>query len=199
MCGVVGVFDLKIRAEELRQQVLGMSGKLRHRGPDWSGIYCGEKAIIAHERLSIVDVQSGGQPLYSRNRKLILGVNGEIYNHREIRERYRDTYDFTTKSDCEVILALYADRGCDFLDELNGIFAFVLYDEENDCYLAARDHIGIIPFYMGWDMYGNLYFAPELKALEGRLQEDRDFPPGHFPVQQGRRHDQVVQSRLDLL
>jgi len=180
MCGVVGVFDLKIRAGELRQQVLGMSGKLRHRGPDWSGIYCGEKAIIAHERLSIVDVQSGRQPLYSRNRKLILGVNGEIYNHREIRERYRDSYDFTTKSDCEVILALYADRGCDFLDELNGIFAFVLYDEENDCYLAARDHIGIIPFYMGWDMYGNLYFASELKALEGVCKKIETFPPGHY-------------------
>ncbi len=180
MCGVVGVFDLKVRAEDLRQQVLGMSGKLRHRGPDWSGIYCGEKAIIAHERLSIVDVQSGRQPLYSRDRKLILGVNGEIYNHREIRERYRDRYDFTTKSDCEVILALYADRGCDFLDELNGIFAFVLYDEVNDCYLAARDHIGIIPFYMGWDMHGNLYFASELKALEGICRKIETFPPGHY-------------------
>jgi len=180
MCGVVGVFDLKVRAEDLRQQVLGMSGKLRHRGPDWSGIYCGEKAIIAHERLSIVDVQSGRQPLYSRDRKLILGVNGEIYNHREIRERYRDRYDFTTKSDCEIILALYADRGCDFLDELNGIFAFVLYDEVNDCYLAARDHIGIIPFYMGWDMHGNLYFASELKALEGICRKIETFPPGHY-------------------
>lgn len=180
MCGVVGVFDLKVRAEELRPKVLEMSGRLRHRGPDWSGIYSGEKAIIAHERLSIVDVQSGRQPLYSRDRKLILGVNGEIYNHREIRERYRDSYDFTTRSDCEVILALYADRGCDFLDELNGIFAFVLYDEENDCYLAARDHIGIIPFYLGWDMYGNLYFASELKALEGVCRKIETFPPGHY-------------------
>ena len=180
MCGVVGVFDLKMRSEELRPKILEMSGKLRHRGPDWSGIYCGEKANIAHERLSIVDVQSGGQPLYSRDRKLILGVNGEIYNHREIRERYRDTYDFTTKSDCEVILALYADRGPGFLDELNGIFAFVLYDEENDCYLAARDHIGIIPFYMGWDIHGNLYFSSELKALEGVCRKIETFPPGHF-------------------
>ena len=180
MCGVVGVFDLKGRAEDLRPQVLGMSKKLRHRGPDWSGIYCGEKAIIAHERLSIVDVQSGGQPLYSRDRRLILGVNGEIYNHREIRQRYEDRYDFTTKSDCEVILALYADQGAGFLDELNGIFAFVLYDEVNDCYLAARDHIGIIPFYMGWDIYGHLYFSSELKALEGICRKIEVFPPGHY-------------------
>lgn len=180
MCGVVGVFDLKVRAEELRPRILEMSGKLRHRGPDWSGIYCGEKAIIAHERLSIVDVQSGRQPLYSRDRRLILGVNGEIYNHREIRERYRDRYDFTTKSDCEVILALYADKGCDFLDELNGIFAFVIYDEVNDCYLAARDHIGIVPFYLGWDVHGNLYFSSELKALEGVCMKIETFPPGHY-------------------
>lgn len=180
MCGVVGVFDLKSGAEELRPKVLGMSKKLRHRGPDWSGIYCGEKAIIAHERLSIVDPQSGGQPLYSRDRRLILGVNGEIYNHREIRERYRGRYDFTTQSDCEVILALYADKGPGFLDEMNGIFAFVLYDEVNDCYLAARDHIGIIPFYMGWDVHGNLYFSSELKALEGTCSKIELFPPGHY-------------------
>ena len=132
------------------------------------------------KRLSIVDPQSGGQPLYSRDRKLILGVNGEIYNHREIRERYRGKYDFTTQSDCEVILALYADRGPDFLDDMNGIFAFVLYDEENDCYLAARDHIGIVPFYIGWDVYGNFYFSSELKALEGICKKIDLFPPGHY-------------------
>lgn len=180
MCGIVGVFDLKKPAAGLRQQVLEMSKKLRHRGPDWSGIYCGEKAIIAHERLSIVDPQSGRQPLYSSDRKLILGVNGEIYNHREIRERYKGKYEFTTMSDCEVILALYADKGKDFLDELSGIFAFVLYDEVNDCYLAARDHIGIVPLYMGWDIYGNRYFASELKALEGICKKIEVFPPGHY-------------------
>jgi len=180
MCGVVGVFDLKVKAEELRPQVLEMSKKVRHRGPDWSGIYCSEKAIIAHERLSIVDPESGGQPLFSRDRKLILGVNGEIYNHREIRERYKGLYDFTTQSDCEVILALYADKGPAFLDEMNGIFAFVLYDEENDCYLAARDHIGIVPLYIGWDVYGNFYFASELKALEGICKKIDLFPPGHY-------------------
>ncbi len=180
MCGVVGVFDLKVSSQELRPQILGMSKKLRHRGPDWSGIYCGEKAIIAHERLSIVDPQSGRQPLFSEDKSLILGVNGEIYNHREIRERYKDTYKFMTQSDCEVILALYNDKGKDFIEEMNGIFAFVLYDEKNDCYLAARDHIGIIPFYMGWDAYGQLYFASELKALEGICKKIEVFPPGHY-------------------
>lgn len=180
MCGIVGVFELKKDAEELRPLVLEMSKKLRHRGPDWSGIYCGEKAIIAHERLSIVDPESGGQPLYSKDRKLILGVNGEIYNHREIRERYKNKYEFMTMSDCEVILALYADKGTDFLDELSGIFAFVLYDEVNDCYLAARDHMGIIPLYIGWDIYGNRYFASELKALEGTCRKIEVFPPGNY-------------------
>jgi asparagine synthase (glutamine-hydrolysing) len=180
MCGIIGVFDLKSDPDKLRPQVLEMSKKLRHRGPDWSGIYCGEKAIIAHERLSIVDPQSGGQPLFSKDRRLILGVNGEIYNHREIREKYKDQYEFMTLSDCEVILALYNDKGKDFLDELSGIFAFVLYDEVNDCYLAARDHMGIIPLYTGWDINGNLYFASELKALEGICRKIEVFPPGHY-------------------
>lgn len=180
MCGIVGVFDLKGNSQVMRSQVLEMSKKLRHRGPDWSGIYCSEKAIIAHERLAIVDPQSGRQPLFSNDRKLILGVNGEIYNHREIRAMYEGKYEFTTLSDCEVILALYADMGAGFLDELNGIFAFVLYDEVNDCYLAARDHIGIVPLYMGWDVYGNFYFASELKALEGICKKIEVFPPGHY-------------------
>jgi asparagine synthase (glutamine-hydrolysing) len=180
MCGIIGVFDLKVNAQELRPQLLDMSKKLRHRGPDWSGVYCGEKAIITHERLSIVDPQSGRQPLYSLDRKLILGVNGEIYNHQEIRAYYKDRYPFQTQSDCEVILALYQDKGKDFLEDLNGIFAFVLYDEVNDCYLAARDHMGIVPLYMGWDAYGNFYFASELKALEGICKKIEVFPPGHY-------------------
>jgi asparagine synthase (glutamine-hydrolysing) len=180
MCGIVGVFNLKTNAQELRKQVLEMSKKVRHRGPDWSGIYCGEKSVIAHERLSIVDPWSGGQPLYSKDRKLVLGVNGEIYNHREIRARYKNNYEFLTQSDCEVILALYRDKGKDFLEDLNGIFAFILYDEINDCYLVARDHIGIIPLYMGWDAFGNYYFASELKALEGICKKIEVFPPGHY-------------------
>ena len=149
MCGIVGVFELKSASQDLRLQVLEMSKKIRHRGPDWSGIYCGEKAILAHERLSIVDPQSGGQPLKSKDGKLILSVNGEIYNHLDIRKNLAKNYEFLTHSDCEVILALYREKGIDFIEDLSGIFAFALYDVENDCYLIARDHIGIIPMYMG--------------------------------------------------
>ncbi len=180
MCGIVGVFDLKVKAEGLRKQVLQMSKKLRHRGPDWSGIYCGEKAIIAHERLSIVDPWSGKQPLYSKDKKLVLGVNGEIYNHRALRSKLENSYEFQTQSDCEIILALYREKGIEFIEELNGIFAFVLYDEEKDCYLIARDHIGIIPLYMGWDQFGNFYVASELKALEGTCKKIEEFLPGHY-------------------
>ncbi len=180
MCGIVCAFDLKSDYQELRPQILEQAKKLRHRGPDWSGIYCGEKALIAHERLSIVDPESGGQPLYSKDKKLILGVNGEIYNHQEIREKYKDTYEFQTGSDCEVILALYRDKKENFLDELNGIFAFALYDEEEDAYLIGRDHIGIIPLYMGWDKYGNFYVGSELKSLEGYCTKIEEFPPAHY-------------------
>lgn len=180
MCGIVGVFDLKTDAQGLRIQVLEQSKLIRHRGPDWSGIYCGEKAIIAHERLSIVDPASGGQPLYSKDKKLILGVNGEIYNHRAIREKTKNSYEYQTGSDCEVILALYKEKGAAFLDDLNGIFAFALYDEENDAYLIGRDHIGIIPLYMGWDKQGNFYVASELKALEGYCSKIQEFPPASY-------------------
>ncbi len=180
MCGIIGAFDLKTDPQELRPTVLKMSKKVRHRGPDWSGIYCGDKAIIAHERLSIVDPESGGQPLYSKDRKLILGVNGEIYNHHVIRKQYEGQYDFLTGSDCEVILALYRDKKEKFLDEMNGIFAFALYDEGEDAYLIARDHIGIIPLYMGWDKFGNFYVASELKSLEGVCKKIQEFPPAHY-------------------
>jgi asparagine synthase (glutamine-hydrolysing) len=180
MCGIVGVFDLKSKVDELRPKVLEMSKKLRHRGPDWSGIYCGEKAILAHERLSIVDPQSGKQPLYSKDGNLVLAVNGEIYNHQSIRELTKDKYEYLTNSDCEVILALYQKKGIDFLEDLNGIFAFALYDIEKDCYLIARDHIGIIPLYIGWDKYGNFFVASELKALEGVCNKIQEFLPGHY-------------------
>lgn len=181
MCGIVGVFDLKVDSNKLRPQVLKMSKKLRHRGPDWSGIYCGEKAILAHERLSIVDVQSGKQPLYSKDGKLVLAVNGEIYNHQELRDRLNgNSYEFLTKSDCEVILALYKKKGIEMLEDLNGIFAFALYDEEKDFYFIARDHIGIIPLYMGWDQHGNFYVSSELKALEGVCNKFQEFLPGCY-------------------
>lgn len=180
MCGIVGVFDLKVNHTELRSAVLKMSKKVRHRGPDWSGIFYCEKAILAHERLSIVDPQSGRQPLYSKDKNLVLAVNGEIYNHQQIRKRYEDSYEFQTHSDCEVILPLYRDKGPDFLEEMNGIFAFALYDREKECYFIARDHIGIIPLYMGWDPFGNFYVASELKALEGTCNKIEEFLPGHY-------------------
>ena len=180
MCGFTGAFELKQNAQELRPQVLKMAKKLRHRGPDWSGIYCGEKAILAHERLSIVDPTSGSQPLFSPDGTCVLAVNGEIYNHEEIRERYAGKYAFQTQSDCEVILALYQDKGIDFLEELSGIFAFALYDIKNDVYLIARDHIGVIPLYMGWDRHEQFFVASEMKALESFCSKVEVFLPGHF-------------------
>lgn len=180
MCGITAMFRIQEQSPELRTKVLTMSRKLRHRGPDWSGIYCGKTAILAHERLSIVDPQSGGQPLFSPDGKLILAVNGEIYNHREIREKYKDKYEFRTGSDCEVILALYRDKGISFLEDLSGIFAFALYDEENDDFLIARDPIGVIPLYIGFDNDGKVYCASELKALEGFCDRYEPFLPGHY-------------------
>ncbi|MDR2440883.1 MAG: asparagine synthase B [Planctomycetaceae bacterium] len=180
MCGIIGIFELKEPVNKLRSQALEMSRKIRHRGPDWSGIYSGGKSILTHERLAIVDPQSGKQPLYSNNGKIVLAVNGEIYNHQSIRDKQANTYQFKTKSDCEVILSLYQEKGVDFLEDLNGIFAFALYDEENDAYLIARDHIGIVPLYMGWDELGTFYVASELKSLEGYCSRIEPFPPGHY-------------------
>ena len=180
MCGIVAIFNVKEQTPELRTKALGMSKKIRHRGPDWSGIHCSGSAILAHERLSIVDPESGGQPLFSPDGKQVLAVNGEIYNHKEIRERYKGRYDFQTGSDCEVILALYRDKGVNFLEDLNGIFAFALYDEEQDAFLIARDQIGVIPLYIGYNADGKVFVASELKALEGECERYEPFLPGHY-------------------
>ncbi|MFA6872433.1 MAG: asparagine synthase B [Bacteroidaceae bacterium] len=180
MCGIVGIFNIQEQTKELRSKALKMSRKIRHRGPDWSGIYTGGSAILAHERLSIVDPESGGQPLLSDDEKLVLCVNGEIYNHRDIRKKYEGKYNFQTGSDCEVILALYKDKGIDFLEELNGIFAFALYDVERDEFMIARDPIGVIPLYIGYDADGKVYCASELKALEGYCDRYEPFLPGHY-------------------
>ena len=180
MCGIVAIFNVKELTPELRTKALGMSKKIRHRGPDWSGIHCSGSAILAHERLSIVDPESGGQPLFSPDGKQVLAVNGEIYNHKKIRERYKGRYDFQTGSDCEVILALYRDKGVNFLEDLNGIFAFALYDEEQDAFLIARDHIGVIPLYIGYNADGKVFVASELKALEGECERYEPFLPGHY-------------------
>jgi asparagine synthase (glutamine-hydrolysing) len=179
MCGIVGVFECRQETTQLRPLVLDMAKKIRHRGPDWSGMFSDERVLLAHERLAIVDPASGKQPLFSPDGKIVLAVNGEIYNHRELRSEF-PTYQFLTASDCEIILALYQSKGNSFLDQLNGIFAFALYDQRDGSYLVARDHIGIIPLYMGWDSKGQFYVASELKALEGVCNNIREFPPGHY-------------------
>ena len=180
MCGIVCAFDLKVKSSELRPNLLDMSKKIRHRGPDWSGIFSNEKAILAHERLAIVDPASGKQPLFSSDGKLVLAANGEIYNHLDLKKELVSEYQFKTNSDCEVILALYEKYGCDFIDKLNGIFAFAIYDIDKNEYFIARDHIGIIPLYMGWDYDGTFYVASELKALEYKCTKIELFPPGNY-------------------
>ena len=180
MCGIVSIFNIQEQTPELRQKALRMSQKIRHRGPDWSGIYTGGSAILCHERLSIVDPESGKQPLFSSDKKQVLAVNGEIYNHQDIRRRYAGKYQFQAGGDCEVILALYRDTGVDFLEDLSGIFAFALYDAERDEFLIARDPIGVIPLYIGYDDDGKVYVASELKALEGQCDRYEPFLPGHY-------------------
>ena len=191
MCGIVGIFNIAEQSDALRQKALRMSKKIRHRGPDWSGIYCGGSAILAHERLSIVDPESGRQPLFSPDGKQVLAVNGEIYNHKDIRRRYKERYAFQTGSDCEVILALYRQwrdsvgdgssvSPVSFLESLSGIFAFALYDEARDEFIIARDPIGVIPLYIGYDGDGKVYVASELKALEGQCERYEPFLPGCY-------------------
>ncbi len=180
MCGIACVFDIKSDRLELRTSLLNMSKKLRHRGPDWSGIHAEESAILTHERLAIVDPISGRQPLYNKSKTHILAVNGEIYNHLDLRKELEDEYEFQTKSDCEVILALYQKKGIDFIEDLSGIFAFALYDTVKKTYLIGRDHMGIIPLYHGWDQFGNYYVASELKALEGVCNKIEEFLPGRY-------------------
>ena len=180
MCSIFGILDIKSDAIALRKTALEMSKRLRHRGPDWSGIYSTDKAILVHERLSIVDPGNGAQPLYNPERTHILAVNGEIYNHKELEKSLSVDFQFQTGSDCEVILAKYKEKGPAFLDEINGIFAFILYDAEQDAYLIGRDHMGIIPMYMGYDENGNFYVASEMKALTPVCKSVQEFPPGHY-------------------
>jgi len=180
MCGIVCAFNLKGNNDEIRSNVLKMSQKVRHRGPDWSGIYSSNNAILAHERLAIVDPTSGKQPILSEDGLKVIAVNGEIYNHKELKKTFTSSYNFRTESDCEVILALYEEKGVEFLNELNGIFAFALYDSSKDRYFIARDHMGIIPLYMGWDDDDIFYVSSELKSLEGVCSKIELFPPGHY-------------------
>lgn len=187
MCGIVAVLEAKVPTQEMKSKVLDMAKSLRHRGPDWSGMFMDDKVIMAHERLAIVDPQSGGQPILSADGQLVLAANGEIYNHKELREELQDEYDFQTQSDCEVILALYRKYGFGFVDRLNGIFAFALYDAATGAYMAARDHMGVIPLYHGRDEMGQYYVASELKALEGICKQIESFQPGHYRTHEGRQ------------
>lgn len=180
MCSILGILDLRSDPAALRTQALDLSRRMRHRGPDWSGVYANERAILVHERLAIVGVDSGAQPLLSPEGTQALAVNGEIYNHRQLRAALEPDYAFQTHSDCEVILPLYAKFGHDFLNQLEGMFAFVLWDDAKNHWLVARDPIGIIPLYYGHDAHGNLYFASELKALAPVCKDAREFPPGHY-------------------
>lgn len=180
MCSILGILDVKTGTSEMRPQALEMSKTMRHRGPDWSGIYTNDDAILVHERLSIVDVENGAQPLLSDDGRLALAVNGEIYNHRELEKNLNNPYNFQTKSDCEVINALYLEKGNDFLDNLNGIFAFVLYDSKDHSYLIGRDPVGVIPLYYGYDEVGTMYVASEMKAIVKRCNIIKEFPPGHY-------------------
>ena len=195
MCSILAMFELADDPVSLRPRALDLSRKMRHRGPDWSGVETRDGAILAHERLSIVDVTHGAQPLVSRDETLILAVNGEIYNHRRLRDRLAQPYAFRTESDCEVILPLYAERGVEFLNDLNGIFAFALYDDARERYLIARDPIGVIPLFTGRDDRGQLYVASEMKALIGVCRSIEDFPPGHFVSGRDRRAGRASRER----
>ncbi|WP_137167622.1 asparagine synthase B [Salinimonas lutimaris] len=180
MCGIFGILDIKTDVSELRTQALELTKTLRHRGPDWSGVWNNNNTILCHERLAIVDVDTGAQPLISQDNNQILAVNGEIYNHKQLAKELEQDYNFKTRSDCEVILPLFQQRGVEFIDDLQGMFAFVLYDQEQDAYLIARDHLGIIPLYTGYDEHGNFYVASEMKALAPVCKTISEFPPGHY-------------------
>jgi asparagine synthase (glutamine-hydrolysing) len=180
MCGILGIFEFKHRGAAMRSRALGLAKKLRHRGPDWSGLFADEHAVLAHERLSIVDIEHGAQPLIDVKTGRVLAVNGEIYNHKELEKQLKRPHEWQTKSDCEGILYLYDEYGPSCIEMLNGIFAFILYDKKENDYFVARDHMGIIPLYMGWDAEGAVHIASEMKALDEHCVRVQEFPPGHF-------------------
>ena len=179
MCGIIGLFNIH-NEQTMRTEALKMAGKIRHRGPDWSGSYSDEYCVLMHERLSIVDVEHGAQPLYDTKTKRVLAVNGEIYNHKELEKKLSNSHDFQTNSDCEVLLYLYDEFGAEFLNEIDGIFAFSLYDPNTKDYFIARDHMGIIPLYIGWDENGVTYVASEMKSIESYCEKLQEFPPGNY-------------------
>ena len=182
MCGFTGIFEFKEPPEQARKRALEMARKIRHRGPDWSGSYMHERTVLIHERLSIVDVEHGAQPLLDLSKGRALAVNGEIYNHVALRDALNHPHDWKTNSDCEIILYLYDEYGPALCNMLSGIFAFALYDENTNEYFIARDHIGIVPLYIGWDSDGVTYVGSEMKALDDVCDLVQEFPPGSYYI-----------------
>jgi asparagine synthase (glutamine-hydrolysing) len=212
MCSILAILDIDGDETMLRKRALKLSALLRHRGPDWSGVWADDKAVLAHERLAIVDPGTGAQPLVHPAGDIVLAVNGEIYNHRSLASGLSEPYAFATASDCEVLLPLYEQRGPDFLDDVSGIFAFVIYDQRRGDWLIARDPIGVVPLYTGRDAMGRLYVASEMKALIEHCTTLTEFPPGHYqtskdsspvrwyePAWRDRQASVGVEVDLDLL
>mmetsp|Transcript_2501 Transcript_2501/g.3524 ORF Transcript_2501/g.3524 Transcript_2501/m.3524 type:complete len:601 (-) Transcript_2501:455-2257(-) len=203
MCGIFAIFSSSLSETDLRRELIECSSRLRHRGPDWSGYKIISKDVkagiplnhgIAHERLAIMDPESGEQPLVSSDEKVIVAANGEIYNYKELYHDLKDPYKPKTGSDCEVILPLYAEHGAslEFPKKLRGMFSFILYDKEKDMFVVCRDHIGITPLYIGWSNDGSVYIASEMKSLIGECNKFQNFPPGHIYCSKGPNANQFV-------
>ena len=199
MCSILAILDLPGDAEEYRARALRLSRLQRHRGPDWSGVDVGLGGVLVHERLAIVDPASGAQPLYGPGKRTVLAVNGEIYNHRELRKTLSDPYPFRTESDCEIVLALYGELGEGLLGKISGIYAFVLRDLTNGTWMVARDPIGVVPLYLGWDDQGILHVASEMKALVPVCTTVRQFPPGHVLTSGDAEPRRYYEATLDLV
>lgn len=180
MCGILAVLGCSDWSQARRARVLACARRLKHRGPDWSGLYQHEGNFLAQQRLAIVSPLSGDQPLFNEDRTVVVVANGEIYNHKNIRKQFTGTHNFTTGSDCEVIIPLYEKYGENFVDMLDGVFAFVLYDTRDRTYVAARDAIGVNPLYIGWGSDGSVWISSEMKALNEDCVRFEIFPPGHL-------------------
>lgn len=196
MCGIFAIFSSSLSEADLRRELIACSSRIRHRGPDWSGYKVIEadpsKGIsrphgIAHERLAIMDPESGSQPLVSADGNVIVAANGEVYNYKELYDHLETPYKPKTGSDCEVILPLYAEHGATIAlpNKLRGMFSFILYDRTQDLFMIVRDHVGITPLYMGWGNDGSIYVASEMKSLIGECNKFQQFPPGHIYCNKG--------------
>ena len=196
MCGIFAIFSSSLPEADLRKQLITCSSRLRHRGPDWSGYVVIEadpnKGVelphgIAHERLAIMDPESGSQPLVSADESVIVAANGEIYNYKELYHDLRHKYTPKTGSDCEVILPLYEEHGAsvELPRRLRGMFSFILYDRKTDGFMICRDHMGITPLYIGWGNDGSIYVASEMKSIAGECIRFQQFPPGHIYCSKG--------------